>query len=438
MDITSRPHIIFTIILAGLALLLSACDPSSDSDRALDAVAEDYIVLALAAGKHDDQFVDAYYGPERFREAAKQDSRNIKALRGDASRLLRELRKTSVPMERELELRKSYLEKQLVAMVARLDAISGVQADFDREAHRLFDVIPPTRKLASFDPLRAEVDAMLPGDAPLPERVQAFRERFVIPEENLDAVFERAIRECRERTLSHLDLPKEENFRLEYVTDKPWSGYNWYQGDYFSLIQLNTSLPIELDRVVHLGCHEGYPGHHTYNALLEKELVENRGWLEFSIYPLFSPQSLVAEGSANYGVELAFPGDELPGFEQAELLPLSGIEDISAEDYQRYWKLRQLLEELAFAEIQVARSYLDGGMSRDEARQALIHYTLLSPERATQRVSFIETYRGYVINYTLGKDIVATWVEGRADDPDGRWQAFGKLLGSPLMPSDLR
>ena len=122
-------------------------------------------------------------------------------------------------------------------------------------------------------------------------------------------MFDRAIAECRARTLPHVQLPANESFTVEYVTNKPWSGYNWYQGNYRSLIQVNTDLPIYIDRAIDLACHEGYPGHHVYNALLEQHLVRDRGWVEFTVYPLFSPQSLIAEGTANYGIEVAFPGD---------------------------------------------------------------------------------------------------------------------------------
>ena len=108
-------------------------------------------------------------------------------------------------------------------------------------------------------------------------------------------------------------LPAEESFTVEYVTGKSWSGYNWYQGNYRSLIQVNTDLPIYIDRAIDLACHEGYPGHHVYNVLLEKHLVRDRGWVEFTVYPLFSPQSLIAEGTANYGIEVAFPPDERVG-----------------------------------------------------------------------------------------------------------------------------
>ena len=93
---------------------------------------------------------------------------------------------------------------------------------------------------------------------------------------------------------------------MAYVKDKPWSAYNWYQGGFASLIEVNTDLPVYIDRAIDLACHEGYPGHHVYNALLEQHLVKQRGWVEFSVYPLFSPQSLIAEGTANYGIQVAF------------------------------------------------------------------------------------------------------------------------------------
>ena len=103
----------------------------------------------------------------------------------------------------------------------------------------------------------------------------------------LDAVFQAAIAAARASTLKHIALPAGESFTVEYVTDKPWGGYNWYQGNFHSLIQVNTSLPIYIDRAIDLAAHEGYPGHHVYNVLLEKNLLRDRGWVEFSLYPLF-------------------------------------------------------------------------------------------------------------------------------------------------------
>ena len=83
---------------------------------------------------------------------------------------------------------------------------------------------------------------------------------LIIPKEKLDTVFQTAINECKKRTLQHIDLPPNERFTVEYVTGQPWGGYNWYKGNSYSVIQVNTDLPIFIDRAVDLAAHEGYPG----------------------------------------------------------------------------------------------------------------------------------------------------------------------------------
>jgi hypothetical protein len=43
-----------------------------------------------------------------------------------------------------------------------------------------------------------------------------------------------------------------------------------------------------------------------------------------------------------------------------------------------------------------------------------------------------------VINYNLGKDMVAQFIDARAGgDAAKRWTAFTELLSSPRLPSDL-
>ena len=227
------------------------------------------------------------------------------------------------------------LLQRLQALRTRIRMNQGETLPFDEESMLLFGAVAPNRDAAHFDAILKEIDALLPGDGSLPERVDAFRTRFDIPAERLAAVFDAAIAECRKRTLARIQLPDGESFVLEYVTDKPWSGYNWYKGKSQSLIQINTDLPTNISRAVDLGCHEGYPGHHTYNALIEKNLVIGKDWLEYSLYPLFSAQSLIAEGSGNYGIDLAFPGEERIDFETTVLFPLAGLDPADADSLLR-------------------------------------------------------------------------------------------------------
>jgi hypothetical protein len=257
----------------------------------------------------------------------------------------------------------------------------------------------------------------------------------MIPASLVDTVFKTAIAACRARTQAHLRLPPGERFDLEYVKGTPWNAYNWYKGNYRSVIQVNLDFPIPLDRAVDLACHEGYPGHHVYNALLEKHLVRDRGWVEFSVYALFSPQSLIAEGTANYGIEVAFPGEERVAFERDVLFPLAGLDPSQAAAYA---KIRALVDRLSYAGNEAARRYLNGQATRTESVEWLQRYAMMPAASAEQRTRFFDSYRSYVINYNLGKDLVKQYVESRAGSPDKRWQEFVKLLASPRLPSALR
>jgi hypothetical protein len=258
----------------------------------------------------------------------------------------------------------------------------------------------------------------------------------MIPAARLDTVFRTAIAACRARTMAHLVLPKDERFDLEYVTGTPWNAYNWYKGGYHSVIQVNRDFPIPVDRAIDLACHEGYPGHHVYNAMLERALVRGRGWIELSVYPLFSPQSLIAEGSANFGIDMAFPAEERTAFERDSLFPLAGLNPAIAE---RNAAVRVVMERLNYARNEVARRYLDGELDAAGATAAMGRYWLQTPDQAAKTLRFIETYRSYVINYNLGRDLVAAWVEREGHDSTAaRWRAFGALLASPRLPRDLR
>jgi hypothetical protein len=153
------------------------------------------------------------------------------------------------------------------------------------------------------------------------------------------------------------------------------------------------------------------------------------------VYPLFSPQSLIAEGSANFGIDMAFSPSERVAFERDSLFPLAGLDRSLAELNAA---VRRVVEDLNYARNEVARRYLDGQLTRAEAVAAMRRYWLIAPDAAAKQLRFIDTYRSYVINYNLGRDLVAEWVDQKAgDSPESRWRVFGGLLSSPRLPGDL-
>ncbi|HEY0144217.1 MAG TPA: hypothetical protein VGF48_25250 [Thermoanaerobaculia bacterium] len=430
------------LITAALAVLALGCTttktmtPQTDD---LSRMSERYVKLVLAMGEHDADYVDAYYGPPAWREEVKAQKPALANIHGDAIALRDEIgnfQASALIVDPMVNLRVVYLRRQTEALIARAEMLQGKKLSFDEESRALYDAVAPSHPESYFQELNAAIERELPpGDGPLSERLEAFRQQFVVPREKLDAVFQTAIRACRERTIRHFDLPAGESFTVEYVTGKSWSGYNWYQGNFKSLIQVNTDLPIYIDRAIDLACHEGYPGHHVYNVLLEKNLVRDRGWTEFTVYPLFSPQSLIAEGSANYGIDVAFPADERVEYEKRELFPLAGIDPSKAA---AYYRLQELTAKTGYAGNEAARRYLNGQINAEQAAEWLTRYALMAPARARQRVKFIDQYRSYVINYNLGRDLVRDYVERRSGGKaQKRWDIFEELLSSPWLPSGL-
>ncbi len=468
-------------VFGGFApLVISA--PAKDDD--MNAIAERYARLVLALGQHDPDYVDAFYGPAEWKTQAEKEKKSLDAIATGAGGLFAKLMlditrartsgspsangpntkkvmvdRTTAPLVDNsktekaggdatdccppgtpdsvlIKLRREYLRKQVSALSERVRMLKGDKLNFDQESRALYDAVAPTYPDSHFDEIISQIDKKIPGKGPLWQRYEEWRKPFVIPKEKLDAVFQAAIKECRARTLAHIQLPPNESFTVEYVTNKPWGGYNWYKGNFHSVIQVNTDLPIYIDRAVDLAAHEGYPGHHVYNSLLEKNLVRDRGWMEFSVYALFSPQSLIAEGTANFGRDVAFPTKpERMKFEKEVLFPAAGIDASRADEY---YAVQDLMKGLDYAVNEAARRLINHEIDEKAATEWLEKYAVMEPPRAEKRVKFIQRYRSYVINYNFGEDMVRKYIEKRAgNDAEKKWNEFGKLLASPRLPSGL-
>jgi hypothetical protein len=436
------------ISILAIVLIVVSCSEKkepiqqSDLELKMNSIAENYVKLVLNIGQYDADFVDAYYGPEEWRANLKSnllfDSTAYKNLSTKSDELLNELESLGEYKADELEtLRFRYLYKQILACKTKIFMLNGVLLPFDEETKAFYDVSAPTHNDEFFQSTISELDKILPGEGDVAKRLNDFKMKFVIPIEKLKDVFEAAIKECRTRTLNHIKLPEEESFKVEYVKDKPWGAYNWYKGNFYSVIEVNTDLPIYIDRAVDLAAHEGYPGHHVYNVLLESNLAKKRNWVEFKVYALFSPQSLIAEGTANYGIDVAFPGDERTEFEKEILFPLAGLDPNDAE---LYYKVLELQKNFSYSGNEAARNLLDGKWNREQTVSWLQKNALRTKESADKYVSFIEKYRSYVINYNLGMDIVKDYIErngGTEDSSVKRWELFERLLSTPQTPGGL-
>lgn len=432
---------ILGVVLAAI-LFLSLSAEGAVPEVSIDRIAERYVKLVLNIGQYSPDMVDSYSGPAEWKTEAERGKKSAfpyGELRAEAAGLLKLLntRKTAGSSGIELQ-RWKYLKCQISAMAAGIELLNGKKMRFDEESEAVYACRAPAHTDEYFQGILKELDALLPGRGDLQKRLSNYREQFKIPKDKIAAVFEAAIAECRKRTLEFVTLPDGESFKTEFVTGKPWSAYNWYKGNAFSLIQVNMDMPQYINVPLSLAAHEGYPGHHVYNALLEEGLLKGKDWVEHSVYALFSPQSLIAEGTAESALDIIFTAQEKLAFMERVLFPLAGLDPAKAGEYE---KVMELTEQLDYAMTEVARLFIDGKVSREEAIAKLMKYNLVPRKRAEKKVQFIEQYRSYVVNYTLGEDLVQAFIKSGTAGmtaPGLRKDLFLQLLTRPVVPSDLR
>ena len=425
---------LFAILLLAPAILLAVA-ATPPPVNPVDSIAERYVKAALALGRHDPDYVDAWYGPKAWSDQVEAEKPSLRVIDQRVANLLAELGGLRSPKDDAERLRRKWLRRQLESMAARVSIVQGAGKRFDDESRALYDAVAPRVPDDSLAVALERLESLLPGVGPLAERYDAWRKAFIIPPGKVDTVFRAAVQEGRRRTLARVQLPAQERFTIEYVKGKSWSGYNWYQGDYRSVIQVNVDLPIHIDRALDLACHEGYPGHHVFNVLLEQRLVRERGWKEFMLYPLFSPLSFLAEGTAVYATDLTFTPEERLAFERDVLFPLAGLDPARAAEYAT---VREQVETLKGARVEGARRYLELILDRESAIEWSMRHELKNREQAERGVRFAEQYRSYVINYSFGEDKVRRHVESAGAGRDARWTAFLELIASPPLPSELR
>jgi len=424
------------LLCLALIVLCASCSEEApqDVDLRLNPIAEQYVRLALALGEHDSDYVDAYFGPTEWREAAAQQALSLGEIAAAADELIVKLRAMSAATDSLLALRHDFLLAHLQSLATVSRVRDGLTLSFDQEAKAIYGFVAPSYPQEHYAEALQRLDAVLPGEGPIHVRFQAFRQQFRIPDDKVESIVRTGISECRKRTLQHMRLVDGEGFELEFVSGQPWGAYNWYQGDGQGLIQVNLGRPRYLGMSIQLGCHEGYPGHHTFSSLLDDRYLQERGWTEFSVLPLFSPQAIIFEGSGDVAASVAFPDEARNRFLREVIAPMAGIE---SADLDTMDLVRDITHDMRYVGIEAARKYLDGDWSVGQTTDWLTTYALVAPENIDAWFGFADRYRAYMINYVLGEDLVEGFV--RAENPDGDaegdWQAFAKLLSLPPAPS---
>src|SRR5689334_11134213 len=108
-------------------------------------IAREYVRLVLAMGRHDPDYVDAYYGPAEAKAQADAAALSLDDIGTAVKALTDRLEEVPAAGGDELSrLRHQYLERQLSALGARVRMLEGERLSFDEESAALYDSVAPT------------------------------------------------------------------------------------------------------------------------------------------------------------------------------------------------------------------------------------------------------------------------------------------------------
>jgi hypothetical protein len=402
-----------------------------------DPVARDYLLLALRFERHVPGTVDGYFGPaDLAAQVAAEDLRRPALLAQDAAEL-----RLRLPAEIKEPDRRHWLDLQLVALETLARTQAGERMSYLDQVRRCFAHTPVRRPMERFEAAAARLDLYLPGTGSINDRLAAEDEGWTVPPDRVAAVMDVLVERYRARAGALFGLPEGEQATVSLVRDRPWTGYNWYDGGYRSRVEINLDLPLRLPGLVGVAAHETYPGHHLEHATKERVLVEGLGRLEASVLLINTPECLVSEGLANLGRDLVVPPPELDGL-LLELAPLAGIPLTAAPDalhaaVTRSGEIAAARAILDEARVNAALMLHEDGRSREDVLAFLVEVGRFAPETAAKRLAFIEhpLWRTYVFVYSEGEALLRRWLA--EVPPEARANRFGRLLREPLTPPSI-
>jgi hypothetical protein len=389
-------------------------------------VVERYLALGLRLGRHVDGFVDAYYGPADLR--ARIDAEPVRPpaeLRVEAGRLLADLDAGDGADDVGPD-RRRWLRAQVVGLHTSARKLAGEDIGYLDEVELCYGARPALVPEDTFAVAHDKLDAVLPGAGPLRERYIDWREAHAVPTEQLEPAIRSLADDLRERTQRQFGLPEGEHVEWIFETNKPWSGFNYYEGELRSRVAINVDLPVLSLSLGHLVAHEAYPGHHTEHTRKEVGLVRRRRWQEETIFLVGTPQCTMAEGLADLGVEVVF-GRRPEPVVAGHLAPLGVRYDTEVAA-----AVAEAAEALSWVRSNAAIRLHDRGDSADDVLAYLERWALLPRPRAEKAIAFMTdpTWRAYSHCYTEGLRLCRGYVDG---DPS----RFERLITEQLLPADL-
>jgi hypothetical protein len=394
-----------------------------------DQLGEEFVRLALAVDEHLPGYVDSFFGPESWRQQAREAGKvPLDELTKQASLLADEISQAGAMDEQ----RRDFLARQATAMQMSLRLLSGEKVSLAEEVQASYDVQPAWKDEAAFEEAHKALGQILPPGGSLRERREQWKKSLEISLDKVKELLPYVTSTLRERTRKKFDLPEEESFIVEFVTDQPWMAYNWYHGEFRSRIEINLDLPLRITGLPVSIAHEAYPGHHTELVSKEQALVREKNYAEHLVVLINAPSCVISEGIATSALETLFTDSELEDWYREELLPRAGLAHIEAG---RILEVNRAMEKSEGLRGNTVFMLRDQNRPADEIKAYLIKYGLHTEQEADHVFRFISDPLGgsYTFTYHVGYDLLKE-LFACVD----RNTYFARLLKEPVTPSQVR
>ncbi|WP_123744121.1 DUF885 domain-containing protein [Saccharothrix texasensis] len=393
-----------------------------------DRIVREYLLLGLRLDRLSPGLVDSFTGDRALRRAVDVEPRpHPAALAERAALLRREL--PGVDLEPD---RKRFLAAQLVAAETIARKLAGVRVGFVEEVRAYFQVDIRPGHTDTYRRAHVALDELLPGHGTLAERLADHRALDEVPPRRLKDAVHALSSALRDRVRQRFELPAKELVEYEVVTDKPWSGFNYYLGGFRSRVAINADLGHRMSNLPHLVAHESYPGHHTEHCRKEVGLVGKRGHAEQALFLINTPQCLMAEGMAELGLHAVVGAGW--GRWTEEIMADLGLR-MDGESAER---VEGALSGLLTVRQDAALMLHDRRAHPDDVVDFLCRWLLVPERRARHMLRFLgdPLWRAYTSTYVEGVRLVRAWLDLRAG-ADTSGDRYLRLLDEPLVPAAL-
>jgi hypothetical protein len=398
-----------------------------------DGIPRAYVTLGLRLGRVVPGLVDAHVGDPGIARGIDAEPRpDPGTLRRDAAALRRRLARA-----RSIDpARAEYLDAQLAACEVIAARAAGEEVGVVEEIRDCLGVEVAPGEPERYRAAHARLADVLDTDVRrLPGVLAAFRERDRVTPEHLRPGVAATTAALRERTRETVGLPPGEGVDLEIVTGVPWAGFARRVARARSVVAVSRDAGHRRAHLPLLAAHEAYPGHHT--EMTRIELAEAPA-PERTLFLARTPQSLVAEGAAECGLEVVVgPGW---GAWAARHLAAAGV-PTTADEGALGEAVEDAMVPLA-AVRQDAALLLHGSRASDRTEQAHAHlrrWLFVDDARAARMLEFLAhpRWRIHTTTYVEGAHLVRRWLAVR---PAGQalGSRFVQLLDQPSTPARLR